>query len=129
MTRKTDYITVLEALAIHSVGLLRHGGTQGIRDLGALESALFRPQSGYYKDLIEEASALLESLTINHPFLDGNKRAAFAITDVFLNINGYEIDITSRKAILKIDELFAENNFDMAHLEPWLRKVIRKKLK
>ena len=95
---------------------MRHGGTQGVRDLGALESALFRPQSGYYKDLVEEASALLESLTINHPFLDGNKRAAFAITDVFLNINGYEIDITSRKAILKIDELFAENNFDMAHL-------------
>jgi death-on-curing protein len=53
------------------------------------------------------------------------RRAAFAITDVFLNINGYEIDITSRNAITKIDQLFATNIFDMAHLEPWLRKIIK----
>jgi len=54
----------------------RFGGALGIRDRGALESALTRPQSGYYADLIQEAAALWESLSQNHPFLDGNKRVA-----------------------------------------------------
>jgi death on curing protein len=60
-----------------------HSSTHGLRGEGALEAALFRPQSGYYDDLIAEASALFESLAINHPFLDGNKRMAFAGTDIF----------------------------------------------
>lgn len=58
--------------------------------MGALESALYRPQTGYYLDLLQEAATLLESLAINHPFIDGNKRSAFAVTDVFLKLNGYQ---------------------------------------
>lgn len=54
-----------------------------MRDPGALEAALFRPQTGYYDDIVVEAAALLESLAINHPFVDGNKRIAFAAADVF----------------------------------------------
>jgi len=57
-----------------------------VRDPGALESALYRPQTGYYKDIVAEAAALMESLAIHHPFVDGNKRIAFAATDVFLRI-------------------------------------------
>ena len=78
-----DYLTLAEVLTIYSILLQRYGGTSGVRDLGALESALYRPQSGYYQDIIQEAAALMESLAINHPFVDGNKRVAFAVTDVF----------------------------------------------
>ena len=84
----TDYITVVEVLAIHDDQIARYGGSSGVRDIGLLESALFRPQSGYYGDLIAEAAALWESLAQNHPFIDGNKRTPFAVTFTFLVING-----------------------------------------
>lgn len=83
-----EYLTSLEILALHDILLQRYGGAPGIRDMGAVEAAVFRPQCGYYVDIIEEAAALLESLLINHPFVDGNKRVAFAACDVFLRING-----------------------------------------
>ena len=89
MTR--DYLTTADMLAIHAVLLKRYGGADGVRDAGALEAAVFRPQSGYYADALQEACALLESLLINHPFVDGNKRAAFAACDIFLHINGLRI--------------------------------------
>src|SRR6266576_789660 len=83
----TDYLTVAEVLAMHADQVERYGGSQGVRDHGLLEAALYRPQTGYYADLIEEAAALWESLSQNHPFVDGNKRAAFAVTYTFLAIN------------------------------------------
>jgi death-on-curing protein len=86
-----DYLTPADVVAVHAVLLKRHGGAGGVRDLGALEAALFRPQSGYYSDVVQEACALLESLLINHPFVDGNKRTAFAACDVFLRVNGLRI--------------------------------------
>jgi death-on-curing protein len=73
-----DYLTVAEVLAMHDDQIKRYGGHPGIRDPGLLEAALYRPQTGYYADLIEEATALWESLSQNHPFVDGNKRTAFA---------------------------------------------------
>lgn len=82
----TVYLTVVEVLAIHADQIERYGGAHGVRDPGLLESALYRPQTGYYADLIEEA-ALWESLAQNHPFIDGNKRAAFAATYTFLAAN------------------------------------------
>ena len=90
MTR--DYLTTADVLAIHAVLIKRYGGASGVREPGALESAVFRPQSGYYSDVVQEACALLESLLINHPFVDGNKRVAFAASDVFLRINGQRIN-------------------------------------
>jgi death on curing protein len=84
----TDYLTVAEVLAIHSDQIERYGGSQGVRDPGLLEAAIYRPQTGYYGNLIEEAAALWESLSQNHAFIDGNKRAAFAATYTFLAING-----------------------------------------
>lgn len=89
---KHDYLTTTDVLAIHAVLLRKYGGSEGIRDMGALESAVFRPQSGYYVDLVQEACALLESLLINHPFVDGNKRTAFAACDIFLRINSARIN-------------------------------------
>ena len=61
----TDYLTVAEVLAMHTDQIERYGGSQGVRDRGLLEAALYRPQTGYYADLIEEAAALWESLAQN----------------------------------------------------------------
>jgi death-on-curing protein len=58
-----------DVLGMHAVLLQRYGGALGARDPGALESALFRPQTGYYRDIVEEAAALMESLAINRPFV------------------------------------------------------------
>lgn len=84
-----DYLTVADVLGMHSVLTQRYGGALGVRDPGALEVALFRPQTGYYEDIVVEAAALMESQAINHPFVDGNKRIAFAAADVFLRVNGW----------------------------------------
>ena len=86
-----EYLTSLEILALHQTLLHRYGGASGIRDMGAVEAAVFRPQCGYYGNIVEEAAALLESLLISHPFVDGNKRVAFAACDVFLRINGWQL--------------------------------------
>lgn len=61
------FLTVADALTLHDLLIRRYGGSAGIRDVGALESALFRPQTGYYDDTIAEAAALLESLAITPP--------------------------------------------------------------
>lgn len=89
----TLYPTLQEVLLLHEVLLERFGGASGVRDLGLLQSALGRPQSGYYKTLSLEASALLQSLSLNHPFVDGNKRVAFATTAIFLRMNGYRLKV------------------------------------
>ena len=69
------------------------GGPAGVRDAGLLESALYRPQTGHYSDLTAMATALFESLLMNHAFIDGNKRVAFFATDVFLRLNGWKLDV------------------------------------
>ena len=90
-----DYLTLADILGIHQELVRCYGGSHGVRDIGAVESALFRPQCGYYEDIFEEAAALLESLLINHPFIDGNKRTAWASCDVFLRINGVVLQVES----------------------------------
>src|ERR1700758_1207692 len=86
------YLTVAEVLAIHHRQIETYGGSHGLREVGALEAAVFRPQTGYYNNLAEEAAALMESLANNHPFLDGNKRVAFDATHTFLLMNGLTIE-------------------------------------
>ena len=120
----TQYLSVADLLAMHMVLIKRFGGSDGIRDIGALESAVARPQSGYYKDVIESAAALLESLAINHPFIDGNKRVAFAATDTFLRINGYSINSDSNYIYKSLIGFFDDGSFRIATLEPWLRSVV-----
>jgi len=80
----TEYVTVIEMLAIHDDQIKGYGGATGVRDFGLLETALFRTQTGYYGDLVAEASALWESRSQNHAFVDGNKWTAFAVTYTFL---------------------------------------------
>ncbi|MDI6026562.1 type II toxin-antitoxin system death-on-curing family toxin [Corticibacterium sp. UT-5YL-CI-8] len=81
--------------ALHAEQLRLHGGAAGIRDEGMLESALARPlQKQAYgdPDLFELAAAYLFGIAKNHPFIDGNKRTAFAAADLFLYFNGYSIE-------------------------------------
>lgn len=118
-----DYLTVADVLGMHMVLIQRYGGASGVRDPGALEAALFRPQTGYYEDIVAEAAALLESLAINHPFVDGNKRIAFAATDVFLRINGWRLQRPPMQIYREMIGMFEAGTFDIAHLEPWLRQL------
>jgi death on curing protein len=120
----TDYLTLAEVLAIHLDQIERYGGTHGVRDPGLLESALFRPQTGYYADLAEQAAALWESLSQNHPFLDGNKRTAFAVTYTFLAINGAQLTASSNAAQHFLLALYEKNQFTFDRLLPWLRKHV-----
>jgi death-on-curing protein len=124
MTQR-DYLTATDVVAMHAVLLRRYGGAEGMRDPGALESALFRPQSGYYADIIAQAAALMESLAINHPFVDGNKRVAFAAVDVFLRINGFRIAHAPMDIYRDMIRMFEAGSFDFARLEPWLRGTVR----
>lgn len=80
-----------EALYLHDLLIVRFGGQHGVRDLGLLQSALGRPQTGYYASLSLQAAALLQSLARNHAFVDGNKRMAFALCAVFLRMNGFRL--------------------------------------
>jgi death-on-curing protein len=116
-----DYLTVADVLGMHTVLMQRYGGAPGVRDPGALEAALFRPQTGYYDDIVAEAAALLESLAINHPFVYGNKRIAFAAADVFLRINGWRLQRAPMQIHAEMIEMFEAETFDIAHLDPWLR--------
>jgi death-on-curing protein len=120
-----DYPTLAEVLAMHEILLEEFGGARGVRDLGALESALMRPQLGYYDTLIDEAAALMESLAMNHPFVDGNKRVAFFVTDTFLRMNGQLIDCDNEDAYRFFMELFASNQFRFDRLRPWLLEHVR----
>jgi len=120
----TVYLTVAEVAEIHQIMIDQFGGASGLRDIGALESALFRPQSGYYADLIAEACALLESLAINHPFIDGNKRVAYASMEIFLLINGMRVNATQQQIYRFLMRQFETNQFELAALERWFRPRI-----
>lgn len=120
-----NFPTILEVVTIHSVLIEEFGGTPGIRDQGALASALMRPQLGYYDGLIEEAAALMESLANNHPFVDGNKRVAFFVTDAILRLNGQYIDCDSLEAFKFFMRLFETNSFRYAALLPWLEARVQ----
>ena len=122
MTR--DFPTVEEVVAVHDALIHEFGGSVGLRDMGALESAILRPQMGYYGGLIEEAAAMLESLAMNHPFVDGNKRTAFAATEIFLRMNGSFIDCDSEAAYDHFMRLFETNSFRFAELHEWLEESV-----
>jgi death-on-curing protein len=93
----------------------------GLRDRAALESALGRPRSGYYRDMIEEAAALWESLSQNHPFVDGNKRVAMAVAAGFLKVNGYRLEFDDLDAYYFLIQLYETGRMRIAELDAWLR--------
>src|SRR5271169_2136676 len=120
----TDYLTLAEVLAMHADLIDRYGGVQGVRDQGHLEAALYRPQTGYYADLIEEAAALWESLSQNHAFLDGNKRTAFAAAYTFLAINGARLTADTEETAAFLSSLYETNQLSFDKLAQWLRSHV-----
>ena len=123
---RVSFLSVDEVLAIHQELVERFGGPVQVRDLGLLESALYRPRTGYYADIVEMSAALFESLLMNHAFLDGNKRVAFFATDVFLRLNGWRIRVDPVEAHALLIRLLEEGKVDFEHLVSWLRASIVK---
>ena len=122
----TRFPTLEEALELHRVLLDRFGGSAGIRDAGALESALFRPQTGSYATMALQAAALMQSLSMHHPFVDGNKRVAFALTAVFLRMNGYRVVVSADAAEhFVVDELI-EDHATLERISTWLTARLRR---
>lgn len=106
---------------MHADQIARYGGLHGVRDPDSLEAAVFRPQTGYYRDLIAEAAALWESLSQNHPFIDGNKRTAFAAVYTFLAINGIALTADAETTWRFLHGLYERGLFRCDALDRWLR--------
>lgn len=119
--RDTLYLDMDDVLALHARQIEKFGGAGGIRDAGLLDAAIKRPQSGYYADLLEEAAALWESLTMNHCFIDGNKRVGFASVYVFLRLNDVRIIAPEVEATRFVLGSIEGGTFTKDNLDVWLR--------
>jgi death-on-curing protein len=115
----TYYPTVDDVLAAHARLIAKFGGSLGLRDQGALEHAVARPQQGYYADLIEEAATLWESLSQNHPFVDGNQRTAIAVTAAFLKVNGYRLEFNDLDECSSLIDLYESGSMRFATPPEW----------
>ncbi len=120
-----NYITLEQVLVAHQRALQHSGGSDGIRDRGALESAVAQPRMTFggqdlYVTLHEKVAALGFSLVMNHPFVDGNKRAGYLAMDNMLRANGYRIAVSpdeGERMILAI----AAGNASREQLVEWLK--------
>ena len=119
-----EFLSVDEVLAIQERLIERFGGDRGIRDHGLLESALFRPQTGYYRHIEEMAAAMFESLLVNHAFVDGNKRVAFFATDIFLRLNGWKLVTTADNGEQFIVGMLEANDCSLEKILKWIQEHI-----
>ncbi|SRR5579862_4051187 len=117
------------ALAIHEAQLAEHGGISGVRDAGLLSSAMARPQNlaayGNRPDAADLAAAYAFGLARNHPFLDGNKRTAFVVMELFLNLNGWTLSADETECISTMLSL-AAGDLPEKNLATWLRSRIER---
>lgn len=125
------YLTIEEVFRLHDRVIERTGGSAGVRDRGALESAVAQPQMTFsgddlYPTLPEKAATLCFSLAMNHPFVDGNKRTAHAAMEVFLILNGFEIrsSVDDQEAMMLS---LATGILKREGLTEWLEQQIRTK--
>jgi len=120
------YLTLQETLELHEKLILRFGGPTGVRDMGLLESALIRPQTGYYETLSMQAAALLQSLCQNHCFVDGYKRVAFAATAIFLLMNGYRLSVKAEEGETFLVEQVIQKRVAIEDIATWLESIMKK---
>lgn len=125
------YLTPEQILFIHHQAIERFGGSHGIRDIGLLESAVYRPQASFggeelYKGIFVKAAALLQSLLKNHPFVDGNKRTALASAGIFLLCNGYSLH-NARDEEVEFAVRVDNEHLSLEHISSWLKKHARKR--
>jgi death-on-curing protein len=118
--------TLQETLELHEQLILRFGGSEGVRDLGLLESALVRPQTGYYDTLSMQAAALLQSLCQNHCFVDGNKRVAFACPAIFLRMNGYRLVVKANEGESFLVEHVIQKRATIEDIRTWLESRMKR---
>jgi death on curing protein len=121
----SEFLTLAEVYGMQHRLIELFGGRHGVRDQGAVEAAVFRPQTGYYNCIEEEATALMESLGNNHGFIDGNKRIAFAAADVFLRCNGFYLEVEGIDGHAFIDGSIARHEFRFAQILVWIRQHLR----
>jgi death-on-curing protein len=119
------YPTVAETIETHRLLIEEFGGLHGIRDAGLLESAVLRPQNGYYRNVIEEAAALMESLANNRAFIDGNKRVSFVMTDTMLRANGYFLDIEPLEGHKLIMGAMEKDGFRYTMIRDWIASIVK----
>ena len=119
-----QFLSLDEVLAIQKRLIDGFGGQHGVRDPGLLESALFRPQTGYYSHLEEMAAALIESLLFNHAFVDGKKRIAFFSTDVFLRLNGWKLQVSAEEGESFIINILKDSENSLGKILSWVRQSI-----
>src|SRR5688572_22354390 len=121
-------ISLQEALAIHNILLEQFGGGNGLRDQGALEAALNRPfntfdQVELYPEAIDKAAAIIESILINHPFVDGNKRTGYVLMRLLLMQNGLDIQASQEEKHAFVIAI-AKGEFRIEEIRVWLRKKV-----
>ncbi|MFO7748573.1 MAG: type II toxin-antitoxin system death-on-curing family toxin [Desulfobacteraceae bacterium] len=123
------YLSLKEIFTIHNSIISSSGGASGVRDLASLKASLGQPHQTFdgndlYPDLISKASILCYSIVMNHPFIDGNKRVGHAVMEVFLMLNGFEIEASvdeQEKVMLRL----AEGSVLREEFEVWLRANIK----
>jgi death on curing protein len=122
------YLSLQEVVSLHSLLIGHSGGSSGLRDRGALESAVAQPEASFggeelYPDLASKAAALGHSLIQNHPFVDGNKRVGHAAMEVFLSLNHHEINASvdeQEKVIIDV----ASGKVSRIELSEWISNHI-----
>jgi death on curing protein len=119
------YLSLAEVLELHRRLIAISGGAQGVRDLGAVESAVSGPHAAFageelYPDLVAKAAALCHSLVMNHPFVDGNKRVGHAAMETFLLLNGHEVacDVDEQECVML---RLAAGELSRSAFTDWLR--------
>lgn len=117
-------------MAIHHDQIERYGGSHGIRDLALLESAVQRPRSSFmgedlYPDIFDKAAALIHSILLNHPFLDGNKRTSMASGAALLFLNGYELKV-DQEEFVDVALAIESKKMNLAQISKWLKDHSRR---
>jgi len=133
MNEPTVYPDVSDVLLIHTKMIILFGGRDGVRDYFLLDSAIERPKATFggsdlYPDIFGKAAALIQSLILNHPFDDGNKRTAITVCALFLHLNRYELTLPTKESItftLHIDN----HTLTIEQIAVWLEKHVKKEKK
>lgn len=124
------YLSLEQVLFVHEDQIERYGGSSGLRDLSLLESAIFRPQSSFggedlYPTIFVKAAALMHSIILNHPFIDGNKRTGMATGLVFLELNGYSLKV-SQDILINTALHIAEKKLGIEEIAELLEKYSKR---
>lgn len=125
-----NYITLGDVLAIHTTLIELYGGSDGVRDITLVESAIARPQASFggydaYPTLFDKAGVLMQGLIKNHGFVDGNKRTGTAIASIFLKLNNQKLHVTDDQ-LVELAISVAEDKLDLEQIAAWLKKHSQK---